>query len=149
MRNLRVLVSAGARLATAGCVETMGSGYPTTSYGNGYGNGYSSGYASKPSYYSQPIYQSRPTYYSAPQPVVMIQTRYVPVAVPTSAPRPSRMRDCDRDGVPDRYQRRQQQHYEAAIALAATALVLASTACMQPPDMSAASYGTAPEPYRP
>lgn len=38
---------------------------------------------------------------------------------------------------------------KAAIALTATALVLASTACVQLPDMSAASYGTAPEPYRP
>jgi len=102
MRNLRVLVSAGAMLATAGCMEMMGSGYPTTSYGNGY----SSGYASKPSYYSQPNYQCRPTYYSAPQLVVVTQTRNVPVAVPTPAPRPSRMRDIDRDGIPDRYQRR-------------------------------------------
>ncbi len=101
MRNLRVLVSAGVMLATAGCVETMGSGYPATSYGNGYGNGY----YSQPSYYSQPAYQSRPTYYSAPQPVVVTQTRYVPVAVPTPAPRPARMRDSDRDGIPDRYDR--------------------------------------------
>lgn len=105
MRNLRVLVSAGAMLATAGCVETMGSGYPNTSYGygNGYNSEYGSGYSSQPSYYSQPIYQSRPTYYSAPQPVVVTQTRYVPVAAP--APRPARMRDSDRDGIPDRYDR--------------------------------------------
>lgn len=105
MRNLRVFVSAAVMLATAGCVETMGSGYPTTSYGygNGYGNGYGSGYASQPSYYSQPSYQSRPTSYSAPQPVVVTQTRYVPVAAP--APRPARMRDSDHDGIPDRYDR--------------------------------------------
>lgn len=96
MRNRRVLVSgvlvsAVVTLATAGCVETTGTGYPATSYG--YGNGY----------YSQPVYQSRPTYYSAPPPVIVTQTRYVPVAVPT--PRPSRMRDSDRDGIPDRYDR--------------------------------------------
>ena len=75
----------------------MGTGYPTTSYGSGYGNGY----YSQPSYYSQPTYNSRPTYYSAPQPVVVTQTRYVPVA----APAPRRMRDSDRDGIPDRYDR--------------------------------------------
>ena len=93
----RVLVSLSTMIATAGCVETTGSGYPTTSYG------YGSGYASQPGYSSQPIYQIRPTYYSAPPPVIVTQTRYVPVAVPT--PRPSRMRDSDRDGIPDRYQR--------------------------------------------
>jgi hypothetical protein len=108
MRNLRVLVSAAGMLATAGCVETMDSGYPATSYG--YRNGYSSGY-SQPGYYSQPIYQSRPTYYSPPAysrapPVVVTQTRYVPVAVPTPAPRPAaHMRDSDHDGIPDRYDR--------------------------------------------
>ncbi len=95
----RVVVSAGMVLATAGCMETMGSGYPTTSYG--YGNGYGHGYYSQPSYYSQPVYQSRPTYYSAPQPVVVTQTRYVPVATPA----PRRMRDSDHDGIPNRYDR--------------------------------------------
>ena len=97
MRNLRIFVSAGALLAPAGCVETMDSGYPATSYGSGYGNGY----YSQPSYYSQPAYNSRPTYYSAPQPVVVTQTRYVPVATPA----PRRMRDSDHDGIPDRYDR--------------------------------------------
>ena len=105
MRSAKVIVSMAVMLISAGCVETMGSGYPNTSYG--YGNGYGSGYASQPSYYSnysQPTYQSRPTYYSAPQPVVVTQTRYVPVAVP--APRPvARMRDSDHDGIPDRYDR--------------------------------------------
>ncbi|MDI1286342.1 MAG: thrombospondin type 3 repeat-containing protein [Reyranella sp.] len=99
MRNLGIFVSAAAMLATAGCVETMDSGYPATSYGSGYSNGY----YSQPSYYNQPTYSSRPSYYSAPQ--VVTQTRYVPVAVPTPAPRTSRMRDSDRDGIPDRYDR--------------------------------------------
>ena len=103
MRNLRIFVSAAALLATAGCVQTMDSGYPATSYGygNGYGSGYGNGYYSQPTYYSQPAYTSRPTYYAPPQ--VVTQTRYVPVAVP--APRPSRMRDSDHDGIPDRYDR--------------------------------------------
>ena len=91
MRNLRIFVSAAAVLATAGCVETMDSGYPASSYGSGYGNGY----------YSQPAYNSRPSYYSTPQPVVVTQTRYVPVATPA----PRRMRDSDHDGIPDRYDR--------------------------------------------
>ncbi len=97
MRNLRSLVSVGAMLAAAGCVDTMGSGYPATSYG--YGNGY----YSQPGYHSQPTYYSRPSYYSAPAPVVVTQTRYV--AVPTPVSRPSRPRDSDRDGIPDRYDR--------------------------------------------
>ncbi|MDP1753226.1 MAG: thrombospondin type 3 repeat-containing protein [Reyranella sp.] len=101
MRNPKVLVSVAVMLATAGCVETMGSGYPATSYGNRYGSGYSS----QPSYYSQPVYQSRPTHYSAPPPVVVTQTRYVPVAVPVPTPRTGRVRDRDHDGIPDRYDR--------------------------------------------
>jgi hypothetical protein len=97
MRNLRVLVSLSTMAATAGCVETMGSGYPATSYG---GSTYS-----QPSYYSQPTYYSRPSYYSTPQPVVVTQTRYVPV--PVSQPRSSYrgMRDSDGDGIPNRYDR--------------------------------------------
>ena len=98
MSNLRVLVSAGAMLATAGCVETMGSGYPATSYG--YGNGYFSQptYYSQPAYYSQPsYYRSQPAYYS--QPVVATQTRYAP------APRRGPYGDYDRDGIPNRYDR--------------------------------------------
>ena len=100
MRNLGVLVSAGVLLATAGCVQTMDSGYPATSYGSGYGNSY---YSQPSNYNSQPTYYSRPTYYSAPQPVVVTQTRYVPVSSP--APRTTRMRDRDHDGIPDRYDR--------------------------------------------
>ena len=91
MRNLGVIVSAAAALATAGCVETMGSGYPTTSYGNGYGNGY----YSQPTYYTQPTYYSRPSYN---QPSYSQPSYY-------SAARPRRMRDSDHDGIPDRYDR--------------------------------------------
>jgi hypothetical protein len=36
-----------------------------------------------------------------------------------------------------------------AVPLAATALVLASTACVQPPDPAMTSYGAAPAPYWP
>lgn len=93
MRNLRVLVATSAILATAACVETTGSGYPVTSYG----------YAAQPTYYSQPVYYSRPAYYAPPAPVVVTQTRYVPVAVPVA--RPGRLRDRDHDGIPDRYDR--------------------------------------------
>lgn len=93
MRDLRVLVAIGAMVTTAACVETTGPGYPATSYG----------YTSQPTYYSQPVYYSRPTYYAPPPPVVVTQTRYVPVAVP--APRPIRPRDSDHDGIPDRYDR--------------------------------------------
>ena len=81
MRDLRVLVAIGAMVTTAACVETTGPGYPATSYG----------------------YSSQPTYYAPPPPVVVTQTRYVPVAVP--APRPVRPRDSDHDGIPDRYDR--------------------------------------------
>lgn len=98
MRNFKTLIPMCLVAATAGCMETAGAGYPATSYG--YGNGY----YSQPSYYSQPAYYSRPSYYySTPQPVVVTQTRYVPVAAPT--PRRGPYGDYDRDGIPNRYDR--------------------------------------------
>lgn len=90
MRNLKKLIPVCLVAATAGCMETAGTGYPATSYG--YGNGY----------YSQPsYYRSQPTYYSQPQ--VVTQTRYVPVASPS--PRRGPYGDYDRDGIPNRYDR--------------------------------------------
>jgi hypothetical protein len=105
------LVAAGLLLSTAGCVEAMNSGYPTT-YGYGYGNpGYynGGGYYSNSYYYNQPAYY-RPapvnnyytTYAPPPRPIVVTQTRYVPVPAPTPA---HRMGDRDHDGIPDRYDR--------------------------------------------
>lgn len=114
MRCVSWLAAAGLVIVTAGCVEQ--SGYPTTygynpSYSNGGYSGYpaySTGYVSQPAYY-----RPAPTYYAAPPPPpppppqVVTQTRYVPV--PTAAPPPPpayrRMRDSDRDGIPDRYDR--------------------------------------------
>jgi hypothetical protein len=110
MRTFRWLVAAGLLMAATGCVET--NGYPGTSYG-GYpsGYGYSSGYGYPSSGYygSNYGYYSQPTYYR-PAPQVVTQTRYVPVPVPTSSPRPYPRsswgsRDDDRDGIPNRYDR--------------------------------------------
>lgn len=105
MRCVSWLAAASLVVVTAGCVEQ--SGYPTTygyspGYGSNYGySGYSNNYVSQPSYY-----RPAPTYYAPPppRPQVITQTRYVPVPV---APPPSyhRMRDSDRDGIPDRYDR--------------------------------------------
>ena len=95
MRKLNWLILTAATLATAGCVESMDSGYPTGSYGydnysNGYSNGYYSASSYPSSYYTRPTYVSNNTYVYNPPPRVVTQTRYVPVAVatPASAPRP-------------------------------------------------------------
>lgn len=93
MRKLNWLILTGAALATAGCVDSMDSGYPTGSYGYGdNSNGYSSGYYSAnsypSSYYTRPTYVSNNTYVYNPPPRVVTQTRYVPVPVATPAPAP-------------------------------------------------------------
>ena len=65
----RWLIAAALMMSTAGCVETMDSGYAAPSYGYGNGNGYySSGYYAQPAYYSPPVVYS--------------ETRYVPVPTP-------------------------------------------------------------------
>ncbi len=88
MRNIRWLVSAALVASTAGCVETMDSGYAPASYGYG-----SSGYADN-GYYAQPAYyQPAPTYYYQPAPQVVTQTRYVAVPVPVATPAPHRTAD--------------------------------------------------------
>jgi hypothetical protein len=70
MRKAKWFVAAALVMSTAGCVETMDSGYAAPSYGYGYGNGYGNGYYSN-GYYAQPAFYSPPVVYS--------QTRYVPV----------------------------------------------------------------------
>jgi len=81
MRKAKWFVAAALVMSTAGCVETMDSGYAAPSYGYGYGNGYASnGYYSN-GYYAQPSY-SRPVvnnYYTtySPPPTVVTQTRVV------------------------------------------------------------------------
>jgi hypothetical protein len=86
MRKVSVLAAAGLLLLTAGCVQ---DGYP--SYGYGYSPGYyNSGYYGRPVSYSRPAYYSRPVYYSSPS---YRHHRHW-------------KRDRNRDGVPDRYQRR-------------------------------------------
>jgi len=93
------LCIAAIALAATGCVET--NGYPTGSYGGyGYGN---SAYYSQPGYYSQPSYYNQPSY-ASPPPRVVTQTRYVPVPTSYSSV-PRRLRDRDRDGIPDKYDR--------------------------------------------
>lgn len=93
MRTLNWLILTGAALATAGCVESMDSGYPTGSYGygdnsNGYANGYYSASSYQNGYYARPSYVSNNTYVYNPPPRVVTQTRYVPV--PVAAPAPPR-----------------------------------------------------------
>jgi hypothetical protein len=93
MRKLNWLILTAVTLATAGCVESMDSGYPTGSYGyDNYSNGYSSGYYSASSYpssyYTRPNYVSNNTYVYNPPPRVVTETRYVPVPVATPAPAP-------------------------------------------------------------
>lgn len=99
MRCVSWLATASLVVVTAGCVEQ--SGYPTTyGYSPSYGySGYSNNYVNRPSYY-----RPAPTYYAPPppRPQVITQTRYVPVAPP---PPYHRIRDSDRDGIPDRYDR--------------------------------------------
>ncbi len=80
MRNVKWLVAAGLVISATGCVET--NGYPTTSYG-GYPSSYGSngyGYSNGANgYYPQSTYyQPQSTYYQPP-----VQTRYVPVPVPS------------------------------------------------------------------
>ncbi|UYN94282.1 MAG: hypothetical protein KIT25_19915 [Enhydrobacter sp.] len=92
-------------LAAAGCVPAMESGY---SHGPGYYNsGYPSGSYYNSSYSRPPTYYSSPTYYStyAPPPRVVTQTRYVPVPAQRTHHH-KRWRDRDRDGIPDRWERR-------------------------------------------
>ncbi len=81
MRKTKWFVAAALVMSTAGCVETMDSGYAAPSYGYGYGNGYSSGYYAQPAYYSPPVVYS--------------QTRYVPVPVPQHADRNDHRWDGD------------------------------------------------------
>ena len=70
MRNVKgYLTAAVLALSAAGCVETMDSGYPGTSYG--YGNGY---YAERG--YQRPVVNNYYTTYT-PAPVVVTQTRVV------------------------------------------------------------------------
>ena len=83
MRKTNWFVAAALVMSTAGCVESMDSGYAAPSYGPGYGNGYySSGYYAQPAYYSPPV--------------VYNQTRYV--TVPTPAPQRQVDRSNDRRG---------------------------------------------------
>src|SRR5260370_34683077 len=73
MRKTRWLAATVLALSTAGCVETMDSGYGYAQPSHGYGNGYySSGYYAQPAYYSPPVVYS--------------QTRYVPVPTPVPVP---------------------------------------------------------------
>jgi hypothetical protein len=100
MRHARWLIAAGLIAATtAGCTQT--TGYSSPAYVQ---SGYDSGYYSNPSYYGTPTYYSQSYYptrsYYTSTPVVT-QTRYVPVPAPRRAP----LRDSDRDGVPNRWDR--------------------------------------------
>jgi hypothetical protein len=96
MRKTKWLLAAGLAMSTAGCVETMDSGYgyaqPSYGYGNGY---YSSGYYAPQAYYSPPT--------------VYRETRYVPVPTPVPVPVPQRQADRDHrwDGRHD-----QQRHVD-------------------------------------
>src|SRR6266478_2320224 len=85
MRKTKWFVAAALVMSTAGCVETMDSGYAAPSYGYGYGNGYhSSGYYAQPAYYSPPVVYS--------------QTRYVPVPTPVPQHQADRSNDHRWDG---------------------------------------------------
>ncbi len=95
MRNVKWLIAASLLASTAGCVETMDSGYAPASYGYdspGYADG---GYYARPAYY-----QPAPTYYYQPAPQVVTQTRYVAVPVPVATPAPQRTADRSVDHHP-------------------------------------------------
>ncbi len=96
MRKFMGSLAIGLVVTSAGCVDTMNSGYPNTYGYDTSGYGYN-----QPTYYSQPAYYGQPTYYQ-PVPRVVTQTRYVPVPVATPQ-QPRRLRDRDHDGIPDRY----------------------------------------------
>ena len=84
MRKISLLIVSGLIVATAGCAQPMGSGYPNTAYGYGpTGNGYG-GYSSPPpsnglgqlisAMFDQPSssgppngYYAQPSYYGPPQ----------------------------------------------------------------------------------
>ena len=84
LRKAEWLVAAALVLSTAGCVESMDSGYAAPSYGYGYGNGYySSGYYAPQAYYSPPT--------------VYRETRYVPVPTPVPVPVPQHRWDGHHD----------------------------------------------------
>ena len=97
MRNVKWLVAAGLVAVTAGCVES--SGYPNSSYNNnnrGYNNAYnnsnSSGY-----------YGSDGRYYSNTNSTASSSNPFYSPSAQRAAQAP--IRDSDRDGVPNRYDR--------------------------------------------
>ena len=95
MRNVKWLVPASLLVLTAGCVETVDSGYAPASYGYG-----SPAYADN-GYYAQPAYyQPAPAYYYEPAPRVVTQTRYVAVPAPVATPAPQRTADRSVDHHP-------------------------------------------------
>ncbi len=90
-------------LALAGLLGGCAVYAPDPYYGQGYGYGatYSSGYP--PGYSYGYGYQYGPRYYGPP-PAVVIQPG--PIIVPGRLPGGRRSFDRDRDGVPDRHDRR-------------------------------------------
>jgi hypothetical protein len=84
----KFFVAAALVMSTAGCVESMDTGYAAPSYGYGYGNGsYSSGYYPSQAYYAPPVVYS--------------QTRYVPVPTPVTVHQVDRGNDHRPDGRHD------------------------------------------------
>lgn len=82
MRKLVWLVAAGLAASTAGCVESMDSGYSSPSYG----------------YYGRPAYYERDPVVVYQQPTrVVTETRYVPVRVPDNDRRTDVHRDDHRN----------------------------------------------------
>jgi hypothetical protein len=78
MRKVMALVAMGLVVTSAGCVETMGSGYPTT---YGYGSGYPATYGYGSSGYG---YNSQPTYYAPSPQAVTRQCSGTPSAAGTT-----------------------------------------------------------------